>query len=122
MLVTIVARVVARNFSMGIYDAILDLKGIPFFEESPPEFAKHASLRARHIMSPHPLVLMYPEVKVSALVDTLKEHSCEEFPVVDLSRGDALVGVVARAHIMVMFNHKGVFYDQDDCPRFRALV
>lgn len=131
MIVTIFARVVGKKcFGRdGIYDVIVELKGIPFLEERPPSVAKRPELRASSIMTPTRMVTLKPKMQVSDIIGMLKAHSHDDFPVVDSSHG-ILIGTVAREHLLALLDHKGSFYSQEslengstnDCPSTKAIA
>jgi len=112
MVTTIFARVTARFMfgRGGIYDIILQLRGIPFLEEDLPVHVTSRGLRAEHIMSPPPLVTLEPEVTVGNLLNLLKHREWEDVPVVDPRTGGTLVGAIARATILTLLEYKELFY------------
>eukprot|EP00978_Attheya_sp_CCMP212_P025036 scaffold79760_cov57-Attheya_sp.AAC.8 len=124
MIVTIFARVTARLLgSKGIYDAILDYKGLPFLEEMPPEFAQaNSSLRARDIMSPEPMVTLEPEIKVSKLLATLTDNFDLQFAVMSPLHDNALIGVIQRVDILDLLKHRSIFYNLEEQPRPKAIL
>jgi CBS domain-containing protein len=113
MIVTIFARVVARLFgARGIYDQILQLKGLPFLEEMPPEFiVNNSSLRARDIMS-QTAVTLHPEMKISALIDILRGvgGANYEYQVASPLHDEALIGTIRKSHVLYLLQHKQIFY------------
>ena len=115
MIVTIMAKVVGKWCfgSQGIYDEIMKLKSLPFLEEDPPPILMSSVLKAKDIMSPAPLVLMQPVMRVSELIVTLKSTHHSDFPVVDPSRGGMLIGSIQREHLIVMLCHPDTFIE---CP------
>lgn len=113
MVVTIMAKVVGKWCfgSQGIYDEIMKLKSLPFLEEDPPPTLISSVLKAKDIMSPAPLVLMQPEMRVSELIATLKSTHHTDFPVVDPSRDGVLIGSIQREHLIVMLCHTDTFME-----------
>lgn len=118
MLATLFARVVARMFgARGIYDQILQLKGLPFLEEMPPEFIQaNSSLRARDIMSQEAGVSLFPEMKISALIEILRGvgGANYEYQVVSPLHNEALIGTIRKSHIIYLLQHKELFYTLND--------
>lgn len=92
----------------GVYDLILQLRGVPFLEEECPLGARHANIRARHLMSPEKVVTLSSHIKVKELVEVLREHTYEEFPVVSVE-GGALIGMISRIDCLALLTQKQIF-------------
>lgn len=92
----------------GIYDIILQLRGVPFLEEECPLGARHANIRARHLMSPEKVVPLSSHIKIKELVEVLREHTYAEFPVTSAEDG-ALIGMISRIDCLALLTQKHIF-------------
>lgn len=92
----------------GIYDIILQLRGVPFLEEKCPLGARYANIRARHLMSPEKLITLSSHIKIKELVEVLREHTYAEFPVVSVE-GGALIGMISRIDCLALLTQKQIF-------------
>ena len=99
----------------GIYDIILQLRGVPFLEEDCPFGARHANIRARNIMSPGGVVSLKSQIKVQDLVDALREHTHSDFPVTDVEDG-SLIGMISRIDCLALLTQKRIFYSNSEEP------
>ena len=126
MLVTLFARVFGKACFQrgGIYDIILQLKGIPFLEGHAPSPIVYQGLKAQDIMSgPGLLLTLDPAPKVRDILETLKKNSylCD-IVVVDPTRGGSLVGTISRKKILILLEHKVLFDDSNGInPSTRSL-
>ena len=114
MLSTLLAQTVGNWLTQrpGIYDIILQLRGIPFLEEQCPVGASHANIRARNIMSPS-VASVGTSIQIKDLVHTLRtHHGCSDFPVVDsgVGGGGNLVGSISRRQLLAVLSQKKLFY------------
>jgi chloride channel 7 len=113
MLVTMFAKVTGKAVfdQPGIYDMILEMKGIPFLEAEPPKSMRMRGLRAQDIMSSSPLITLQPEQDVTELVEYLQQHpTFADFPVVDPNHGGILLGVITRDDLYIILTHSDLFY------------
>ncbi|KAL7496236.1 hypothetical protein ACHAWT_005885 [Skeletonema menzelii] len=99
----------------GIYDIILQLRGVPFLEEECPFGARHANIRARNIMSPGGVVSLMSQIKVKDLVGVLREHEHSDFPVTDVENG-TLIGMISRIDCLALLTQKRIFYSNAEEP------
>ncbi|XP_076451298.1 H(+)/Cl(-) exchange transporter 6-like [Babylonia areolata] len=116
MIVLMVAKWVGDLFNKGIYDIHIDLKEVPFLEwETPADVAK---LKARDIVEPRRLSVVFPQTRVASLVKILKTTAHGAFPVVSL-----LGSEVESQSLMSFENHKendqvdSFVNDEPDFPR-----
>ena len=90
----------------GIYDILLQLRGIPFLEESCPTGAS-ANIRARNVMSAG-VTTIGTTMLVKDLIGVLTRHSYSDFPV---SAGDgALLGSISRVDLLALLNKRELFF------------
>lgn len=104
----------------GVYDVILQLRRVPFLEESCPEGARHANIRARNIMKTG-LITLGTKIQVGDLVEALKNYQISDFPVVDRDLegggGGTLVGMISRDDLRALLLHPSIFFscEESDC-------
>jgi len=110
MLVTLMARSFGNMLfgRPGVYDIILELRGIPFLEEDYPASLKYETTRARHIMVPS--IPLSTDMNVAVLLSILKSFDQLDFPVVDSARDGVLIGMIARSTILKLLCHKDHFH------------
>jgi len=123
MVCTLFAKVTGKAVFQrpGIYDIILQLKGVPFLEEEPPHEIEFRGLRAEDIMSPPPLISLDPEANVGELLEILKKYPFADFPITDKLRGGALVGVVTRSDLQILLSNRSLFCEKGDKASNKAL-
>ncbi|KAL3903676.1 MAG: hypothetical protein SGILL_010356 [Bacillariaceae sp.] len=117
MLVTVFAKVTGKAMfgRPGIYDVILEMKGIPFLESDPPSSMRMRGMKAEDIMSSSPLITLTPEQNIGELIEYLKRHPhFADFPVVDPSRDGIYLGVVTRDDLYTILTHRELFYEPGD--------
>ena len=114
MLSTLLAQNVGNWISgrPGIYDIILQLRGVPFLEEECPVPARHANIRARNVMSKN-LVTVCAEMLVKDLVDILRSNDYSDFPVVD-KQDKSLVGRISRVDLLAVLSQRSIFYSMGE--------
>ena len=114
MLSTLMAQNVGNWVSgrPGIYDIILQLRGVPFLEEECPIPARHANIRARNVMSKN-LKTVSSEMPVKDLVDILRSYDYSDFPVVD-KQDNSLVGMISRVDLLAVLSRKSIFFSVGD--------
>lgn len=115
MVATLLAQLVGNSVSgrPGIYDVILQLRGIPFLEEMPPAAVRHANIRARNVMQSggkSGIVTLAIHVQVGELIAILQQHQFSSFPVVDRDGDGALVGRISRVDLLALLSRRDVFY------------
>jgi len=93
----------------GIYDILLQLRGIPFLEESCPTGARHANIRARNVMSAG-VTTIGTTMLVKDLIGVLTRHSYSDFPVVDSAGDGALLGSISRVDLSALLSKKELFF------------
>ena len=117
MLVTVFAKVTGKALfgRPGIYDVILEMKGIPFLESDPPSSMTMRGIKAQDIMSSSPLITLEPEQNVGELIEYLKRYRhFADFPVVDPIRSGIFLGVVTRDDLCTILMHRELFYEPGD--------
>eukprot|EP00588_Corethron_pennatum_P017056 CAMPEP_0194305452 /NCGR_PEP_ID=MMETSP0171-20130528/2886_1 /TAXON_ID=218684 /ORGANISM="Corethron pennatum, Strain L29A3" /LENGTH=910 /DNA_ID=CAMNT_0039056993 /DNA_START=47 /DNA_END=2779 /DNA_ORIENTATION=+ len=92
----------------GIYDNILQLRGVPFLEEECPAGARHANIRARNVMNPT-VSTITTQINVDKLVKILQLNNCSDFPVVD-KFDKVLVGKISRDKLLTLLSCKKLFF------------
>ena len=114
MLSTLLAQNVGNWVSgrPGIYDIILQLRGVPFLEEECPIPARHANIRARNVMSKN-LKTVSSEMLVKDLVGILRSYDYSDFPVVD-KQDNSLVGMISRVDLLAVLSRKSIFFSMGD--------
>ena len=93
----------------GIYDILLQLRGIPFLEESCPTGARHANIRARNVMNAG-VTTIGTTMLVKDLIGVLTRHSYSDFPVVDSAGDGALLGSISRVDLLALLSNKELFF------------
>jgi len=108
MLTTLVAQNVGNWVSdrPGIYDVILQLRGVPFLEEECPVVGRNANIRARNVMRKN-VVTVCAEMLVKDLVGILRSNNDPDFPVVDKQDG-SLVGKISRIDLLALLSQQKV--------------
>ncbi|KAJ8769181.1 hypothetical protein K2173_000956 [Erythroxylum novogranatense] len=106
MLVLLISKTVADNFNKGVYDQIVELKGLPYMEA-------HAEPYMRNLVVgdvvPGPLVTYFGVEKVGNIVHALTTTGHNGFPVIDeppFSEAPELCGLVLRSHLLVLLKGK----------------
>ena len=116
MVATIFARVSGKWLlgQPGIYDIILEAKGIPFLEETPPQVLEYHGLKARDVMS-SPVVTIQPQMRVGDLLAILNKYEyILDFVVTDPSRGGRLVGLISRDSLLNILSCRELFFRLGD--------
>uniref|UniRef100_A0A0N4ZQ14 Chloride channel protein n=1 Tax=Parastrongyloides trichosuri TaxID=131310 RepID=A0A0N4ZQ14_PARTI len=121
MLVLMITKWVGDCFNEGIYDAHIELNGIPILGWEPPKLSKNKT--AQEVMRSDVVALQKKE-KVKRLLEILKTTTHHGFPVLDridpgLNRYDLpiygnLEGLVLRTQIKIILA-KRHFYKNYDC-------
>ena len=123
MVATIFARVSGKWLlgQPGIYDIILEAKGIPFLEETPPRVLEYHGLKARDVMTA-PVVTIQPQTRVGDLLAVLNKYEfILDFVVTDPGRGGRLVGLISRDDLInVLSCHELFFSSRDKTPEKAA--
>jgi len=117
MVATLFAKVIGKAIfgKPGIYDCILETKGVPFLETECPKSVISRGLCAKDIMSRAPLISLRPEQGIGPLLDCLKKYpGIADFPVIDSSRGGILLGVVTKRAVLTILSHRELFYNRGD--------
>ncbi|QCD95040.1 chloride channel protein CLC-c-like [Vigna unguiculata] len=113
MLVLLVSKTVADSFNKGVYDLILQIKGLPYLEAHAEPYMKN--LVARDVVS-GPLITFSGIEKVGIIWHALNATGHNGFPVIDeppLTEAPELCGVVLRSHLLVMLKEKIFSNDKD---------
>jgi len=118
MVATLLAQLVGNSVSgrPGIYDVILQLRGIPFLEEMPPAAVRHANIRARNVMQSggkNGIVTLGMHMHVGELIAVLQKHVFSSFPVVDSEGDGALVGQISRVDLFALLSRPDIFYAKE---------
>ena len=118
MIISITAKVVGRWCfgGEGIYDEVMKAKSLPFLDEEAPKIASMSVLMAKDVMCPEPLVLLQPEMRVGDLIEALKSTNNSDFPVVDPTRNDALIGSIPAEMLIHLLCHKELFAHVESEP------
>ncbi|CEF62539.1 CBS domain and Chloride channel, voltage gated family and Chloride channel, core domain-containing protein [Strongyloides ratti] len=118
MLVLMITKWVGDFFNEGIYDAHIELNGIPILGWEPPKLSRNKL--AEEIMRPD-VVAVQKKEKVKRLLEILKTTSHHGFPVLNridpgLNRYDLpcygnVEGLVLRTHIKIILAKKHFYKD-----------
>ncbi|KAK9110839.1 hypothetical protein Sjap_018899 [Stephania japonica] len=106
MVVLLISKTIADIFNKGVYDQIVEMKGLPFMEAHAEPYMKH--LVAADVVS-GPLVSFNGVEKVGNIVHALKWTRHNGFPVIDeppFSDAPELCGLVLRSHLLVVLKKK----------------
>ncbi|KAL3923669.1 MAG: hypothetical protein SGILL_001524 [Bacillariaceae sp.] len=96
----------------GIYDVILEMKGIPFLDSHPPSSITMRGIKAQDIMSSSPLIMLVPEQNVGEMIEFLKKYRyISDFPIIDPQRNGIFMGVVTRQDLCTILMHREIFYE-----------
>lgn len=109
MLVLLISKSVADCFNKGVYDQIVQMKGLPYLEAHAEPYMRQ--LIASDVVS-GPLFTFSGIEKVGNIVYTLKVTQHNGFPVIDeppFSNDPELCGLVLRSHLLVLLKHKEAF-------------
>lgn len=126
MLVLLISKTVADNFNKGVYDQILQIKGLPYMDAHAEPYMRH--LAARDVVS-GPLVTFSGVEKVGNILHALRTTMHNGFPVIDeppFSEAPELCGLVLRSHLLVLLKGKNFSRDRvvtgdDTLQRFAAF-
>ncbi|XP_061376019.1 chloride channel protein CLC-c-like [Gastrolobium bilobum] len=112
MLVLLISKSVADCFNKGVYDQIMEMKGLPYMEA-------HAEPYMRHLVASDvvfgPLFTFSSVEKVGNIVHTLKMTGHNGFPVIEkppFSEAPKLYGLVLRSHLIVLLKQRRTFTRQ----------
>ncbi|KAK9110903.1 hypothetical protein Scep_018422 [Stephania cephalantha] len=106
MVVLLISKTIADIFNKGVYDQIVEMKGLPFMEAHAEPYMKH--LVAADVVS-GPLISFNGVEKVGSIVHALKWTRHNGFPVIDeppFSDDQELCGLVLRSHLLVVLKRK----------------
>ncbi|CAI8611538.1 unnamed protein product [Vicia faba] len=106
MLVLLISKSVADCFNKGVYDQIVEMKGLPYLEAHAEPYMRQ--LAAGDVVS-SPLFTFSGVEKVGNILHTLKVTRHNGFPVIDeppFSDEPELCGLVLRYHLLVVLKHK----------------
>ncbi|CAJ2649264.1 unnamed protein product [Trifolium pratense] len=109
MLVLLISKTVADCFNKGVYDQIVEFKGLPYMEAHAEPYMRN--LVAGDVVS-GPLFSFCGIEKVGNIVHALKVTKHHGFPVIDeppLTDSPELCGLVLRSHLLVLLKHKTLF-------------
>ncbi|GAB6030892.1 hypothetical protein CHUAL_007724 [Chamberlinius hualienensis] len=119
------AKYVGDLFTKGIYDAHIDLQGIPFLPSEPP--AKSSHITATDIMN-RPVIAFKKVESVGRVVDILFEVQHNGFPIVEdtpttngIDSFGRLRGIVLRSHILSLLQQK-IFCETQDGPEMNEMT
>lgn len=128
MVATLFAKVAGKAMfgRPGIYDVILEMKGIPFLEAECPNSVIMRGLCAQDIMSRPPLIFLEPELSIEKLLNCLEKYSRHlDYPVVDPNQNGVFLGVIPRSDLLILLTKKSLFYEKSnvdsDSSRHKAL-
>lgn len=111
MIVLLISKTVADCFNHGVYDQIVQLKGLPYLEAHAEPYMKH--LVAGDAVS-GPLVTFSGVEKVETVLHALQSTGHNGFPVIDgppSSDSPELCGLVLRSHLLVLLKAK--YFSED---------
>lgn len=106
MLVLLISKTVADCFNKGVYDQIVEIKGLPYMEAHAEPYMRH--LVASDVVS-GPLFTFSGVEKVGNIVYALKTTGHHGFPVIDdppFSDAPQLCGLVLRSHLLLLLQHR----------------
>lgn len=106
MLVLLISKTVADCFNKGVYDQIVEMKGLPYMEAHAEPYMRH--MVAGDVVS-GPLITFSGVEKVGNIIHALKMTGHNGFPVIDeppFSDAPELVGLVLRSHLIVLLKGK----------------
>lgn len=106
MLVLLISKTVADCFNKGVYDQIVQIKGLPYLEAHAEPYMRH--LVAKDVVS-GPLISFSGVEKVGNILHALKITKHNGFPVIDeppFSDAPELCGLVLRSHLLVLLKGK----------------
>ncbi|GAU20139.1 hypothetical protein TSUD_352010 [Trifolium subterraneum] len=109
MLVLLISKTVADCFNKGVYDQIVEFKGLPYLEAHAEPYMRN--LVAGDVVS-GPLFSFCGIEKVGNIVHALKVTTHHGFPVIDeppLTASPELCGLVLRSHLLVLLKHRTLF-------------
>ncbi|XP_048128175.1 chloride channel protein CLC-c isoform X2 [Rhodamnia argentea] len=106
MLVLLISKTVADSFNKGVYDQIVEMKGLPYMEA-------HAEPYMRNLVAGDavsgPLITFSGVEKVGNILCALKITRHNGFPVINeppFSEAPELCGLVLRSHLLVLLKGK----------------
>jgi len=113
MIVCLVSRWVGHLLFQkdGIYDEIIEMRGIPFLEAEPPAITRREVLRARDIMSKE-FVRLDPVMSVADILMTLQKYNERDFLITDGS--GVLIGSISRATLITVIWNKSSWLESGD--------
>ncbi|KAJ1400414.1 Chloride channel, voltage gated [Sesbania bispinosa] len=106
MLVLLISKSVADCFNKGVYDQIMEIKGLPYMEAHAEPYMRQ--LIASDVVT-GPLFTFSGIEKVGNIVHALKVTRHNGFPVIDeppFSDAPELCGLVLRSHLLVLLKHR----------------
>ncbi|KAJ0972154.1 hypothetical protein J5N97_020113 [Dioscorea zingiberensis] len=106
MLVLLISKSVADNFNIGVYDLMIQMKGLPYLEAHAEPYMRH--LVAHDVVS-GPLLTFFGVEKVGNIIQILKTTGHHGFPVINeppFSEAPELCGLVLRSHLIVLLKGK----------------
>ncbi|KAL1564874.1 chloride channel protein CLC-c [Salvia divinorum] len=106
MLVLLISKTVADSFNHGVYDQIVQMKGLPYLEAHAEPYMKH--LAAGDVCS-GPLITFSGVEKVGNIMHALETTGHNGFPVIDeppFTDAPELCGLVLRSHLLVLLDRK----------------
>ncbi|KAK1668701.1 hypothetical protein QYE76_056860 [Lolium multiflorum] len=106
MLVLLISKTVADCFNKGVYDQIVQMKGLPFLEVHGEACMR--SLVAGDVIS-GPVITFSSVERVGAVVSTLRRTGHNGFPVIEdepFAPAPELCGLVLRSHLLVLLQGK----------------
>lgn len=106
MLVLLISKSVADCFNKGVYDQIVEMKGLPYMEAHAEPYMRQ--LIASDVVS-GPLFTFSGIEKVGHIVHALKVTRHHGFPVIDeppFSDAPELCGLVLRSHLLVLLKNR----------------
>ncbi|VEU44418.1 unnamed protein product [Pseudo-nitzschia multistriata] len=115
MVASLFAKVVGKAFlgRPGVYDVILEMKGIPFLEAECPNSMIMRGLCAQDIMSRAPLITLEPEQPVGQLLEYLEKYPyVVDYPVVDPNSNGVFLGIIQRCDLLALLTKRRLFYDK----------
>ncbi|XP_039122696.1 chloride channel protein CLC-c-like isoform X1 [Dioscorea cayenensis subsp. rotundata] len=106
MLVLLISKSVADNINIGVYDLIIQMKGLPFLVAHAEPYMRH--LVAGDVVS-GPLITFTGVEKVGNIMQILKTTRHHGFPVINelpFCEAPELCGLVLRSHLIVLLKGK----------------
>eukprot|EP00753_Platysulcus_tardus_P014481 PLAT4376.2.p1 GENE.PLAT4376.2~~PLAT4376.2.p1 ORF type:complete len:683 (+),score=380.79 PLAT4376.2:233-2050(+) len=121
MMVLMISKWVGDLFNISLYDLHVELKCIPFVESNPPrDLARYTAAD----MMRKPVVTVRRLERVRDIINMLREHTHNGFPVVqDFGDGrDTFVGLILRNQLITIIRHHAFLEKPEDVDKTSLLA